>query len=430
MRRLLTPPLLVGVLVAVLLRVVPAGPDVIELIGPLAIQSLVGLLVGALLMFGAGAPSVRLRQGYFLVAAALLIAGICTAPLPTRASQEVGTWMGDSDTYTADRDQFETYFGDDVVRFHFHLATRVLNLIDRALGSTATSPGEAFHILPGLVGFIALLEAAAVAILAGWSPQSMRYIGLCIAAPFALMFFGYRELGYLALSVAAFPLYLMTIDRPEDARAGHLIRGAATLQGLHAALHGFGLAAVATLMAMALTSASRIRTAVSNAWTVFVCAFVAYAIWLPMYLIVLGLPIVPGHATGIPIRHLVHSYVAERRLVEPLFSLKGFRDIGAEALVVGVPVVLFGLLVAGQQSRRAVLAGAGVSLAVMLLVWPAQGIGQDIDTVLAIFPAFFAGAWLAAARPWTAVSALCSLGIGHAVFWLVVRSEAFTNPGV
>jgi hypothetical protein len=93
-------------------------------------------------------------------------------------------------------------------------------------------------------------------------------------------------------------------------------------------------------------------------------------------------------------------------------------------------VVLFGLLVASRESRRTVLAGGVVSLAVMLLIWPAQGIGQDIDTVLATFPAFFAGAWLAAARPWTAVSALCSLGIGHAVFWLVVRSEAFTNPGV
>ena len=424
------PPLLFVALVGVLLRVVPAGRDVIELVGPFSIQSLIGLVVGALLIVGAGVPSLRMRQGYFVVAAALLIAACWTVPVPIRASHEVGTWMGDYDTYTADRDQFETYFGDDVVRFHFHLGARVLNLIDRALGSTASSPVEAFQVLPALIGLIALLEAAVVATIAGWSAQSMRYIGLCVAAPFALMFFGYRELGYLALSVAAFPLYLMTVDQPDDSRGRLLIAGAATVQGLHAALHGLGLAAIATMVAMALASARGVRQACSRAGTVFVWAFIAYAIWLPVYLILLGLPIVPGHASGIPIRGLVQSYVAEHRLVEPLLSLKGLRDIGAEALVVGVPVVLIGFVVASRESRRAVLAGAVVSLAVMLLIWPAQGIGQDIDTVLAIFPAFFAGAWLAAARPWTAVTALCTLGIGHAVFWLVVRSEAFTNPGV
>ena len=181
---------------------------------------------------------------------------------------------------------------------------------------------------------------------------------------------------------------------------------------------------------MALASARGVRTAFSKAGTVFAWAFIAYAIWLPIYLILLGLPIVPGHASGIPFRGIVQPYVAEHRLVEPLLSLKGLRDIGAEALVVGVPVVLIGLVVARRESRRAVLAAAIVSLAALFLIWPAQGIGQDIDTVLAIFPAFFAGAWLAAARPWAAASGLCTLAIGHAVFWLVVRSEAFTNPGV
>lgn len=428
--RQLAPILLVAVMVGVLLRVVPTGGETVHLVGPVTVQSLIALLVGSLLIAGAWVPTARMRQGYFVVAAALLVASCWTATLPTRASSQVGTWMGDSDTYTADREQFAKYFGDDVVRFHFHLGSRLLNLMDRALGSTAASPAMAFQILPGLVGLIALLEAAVVAMLTGWSAQSMRYTGLCVAAPFALMFFGYRELGYVSLSVAAFPLFLMTLERPDDARKLGLIRGAATLQGLHAALHGFGLAAVATLMAMALASANGIRAAVSSAWTVFAWAFIAYAIWLPIYLIVLGLPIVPGHATGIPVRHLLESYVAENRLVEPLFSLKGVRDIGAEALVVGLPVVLIGLAAADRESRRAVLAGALVSVGVMLLIWPAQGIGQDIDSVLAVFPAFFAGAWLCAARPWAAVSALCTLGIGHAVFWLVVRSEAFTNSGV
>lgn len=427
-------PVVAALLVGVLLRVVPGSGPVVHLVGPFAVQSLIGLVVGFLLIAGAGAPTVRIRQAYFLVAAVALATSCWAAALPIRASQEVGTWMGDYDTYTTDREHFEEYFGYGggygAVRFHYHLGGFVLELIDRALGSTNTSFHTAFRLLPALMGVVALLEAVVVAVLAGWSAQSMRYVGLCIAAPLTLMFFGYRELGYMSLSIAAMPLYLMTLDRPGDSRNRTLIAGAASLQGLHAALHGLGLSGIASLMAMALASARGLRQAIAKAGPVFTWAFIAYATWLPIYLIVLGLPIVPGHASGIVFRGAVESQVSDHRLVEPLLSLKGMRDIGAEALVVGLPVVLIGLKAARGESRRAVLAAAAVSGAVMLLLWPAQGIGQDIDIVLATFPAFFAGAWLCAARPRAAVAALCTLAIGHAVFWLIVRSEAFTNPGI
>ncbi len=34
----------------------------------------------------------------------------------------------------------------------------------------------------------------------------LRYLGLVLLAPATLLYFGYRELGYLSLNVAAFPL--------------------------------------------------------------------------------------------------------------------------------------------------------------------------------------------------------------------------------
>ena len=407
-----------------------SGREIIRLAGPLGVQSLIGLLVGGLLIAGAGAPTARIRQVYFLVAALLLAVSGWTARLPVLASHEVSHWMGDYDTYTNNRDRFHAYFGDSSVRFHFHLGGFIVSLIDRALGSTDTSPHAAFRVLSGLMGVVALLQAATVAMLSRWSAQSMRYAGLCVAAPFALMFFGYRELAYLSLSVAAFPLLLMTFDRPEDSRNRVLTRAAASLQGLHAAMHGLGLSAVASLMAIAVASATSLRQGIFRTQVIFGWAFIAYAIWLPMYIMLLGRPIVPGHASGIPVRALFQSYVAENRTVEALVSLEALRDIGMEALVVGVPVVLIALAVSGRGSRRVVIAGTAVSAAVLLLIWPAQGIGQDIDTVLATFPAFFVGAWVCAARPWSGVAAFWTLVIGHVTFWFVIRSAAFTNPGL
>jgi hypothetical protein len=407
-----------------------AGKPIIRLAGPFAVQSFIGLLAGCLLIIGAWAPSTRTRQAYFLVASAILVIGWTVARLPDVASHEVGDWMGDYDTYTEDRSNFQDYFGYESVRFHFHLGGFVLNLIDRALGSTETSPRQSFQVLSMLMGILALLEAAIVAAIAKWSPQGMRYVGLCIAAPFALMFFGFKETGYLSLSLAGLPLLLVGLQgtgNPE--RDTRVIQAGALVLGVHAALQGLGLVAIGSALVIAVLYATRMRQAVSAAATVFTWAFTAYLIWLPLYLIVLGLPIAPGHATEIALRGLSQSHVAYNRLVSPILSGAGLREIGVVALLVGLPVVLLALWTANRGGERRALVACGTLSAVfMALLFPVQGLNQEMDMTVASFPAFFAGAWICAARPRLTVAAMGVLAIGHATFWHVVRSQEFGHP--
>jgi hypothetical protein len=409
-----------------------AGRSIIRLAGPFAVQSFVGLLAGCLLLIGAGAPSTRTRQAYFIVASGMLLIGWRVATLPDVASHEVGDWMGDYDTYTESRSNFQHYFGYDSVRFHFHLGGFVLNLIDRALGSTETSPRQSFQMLSMLMGIVALLEATLVAVIAKWSPQAMRYVGLCFAAPLVLMFFGFKETGYLSLSFSGLPLLLIGLrgtGNPE--RDTRVIQAGALVLGVHAALQGLGLLAIGSALVIVCLYATRLRRAVSAAATVFTWAFTAYLIWLPLYLIVLGLPIVPAHATEVALRGLSQSHVAYNRLVSPVLSGAGLREIGIVALVVGLPVVLLALPVAARGGeRRALAAGATLSAVFMAMYFHVQGLNQEMDMVVTTFPAFFAGAWICAARPRPAVAALGVLAIGHALFWHVVRSLEFGNPAL
>lgn len=405
-----------------------SGPFIIRMAGPFAVQSLVCLIVGVLLLRGSYAPSVRWRQWY--VASACVLFGIAcvAAELPVRASHDAGAWMGDYDTYTMDRQHFRDYFGFEAVRFQHHLGGFVLQLIDRGLGATNASPQNAFLVMSWLAGAVFLGEAVAIALLERWSPLVMRYLSLCFAAPLALSFFGYRELGYLSLSLVAFPLLLKGITHA-DARASHkYLATTAMLQGLRSALHGFGLFSLAGSLLAVVAVRGALWSRAAKVATIFVWGFSAYLIWLLLYLTVLALPIVPGHAAGVAFRRLLEPYAAERRIVAPIVSVDALRDIGLEALIVGVPILVVGLLIARRSEDWRVAAAFAVpSVACWLLFWPVQGIGVDMDLVFAGFPAFFAGAWLCARHPAAAGMGLALLALGHAIFWLVVRHPAFTN---
>ena len=58
----------------------------------------------------------------------------------------------------------------------------MLNLIDQALGSTASSPAQAFLVISRLAGGAFLVGAFLVAVIYGWSPRVMRYLGLASIA--------------------------------------------------------------------------------------------------------------------------------------------------------------------------------------------------------------------------------------------------------
>jgi hypothetical protein len=404
------------------------GPAIIRMAGPLAVQSYICLALGLLMLTGSAAPTRGWRQSYFVTACIVFIAAAIACELPVRAGHEIGPWMGDYTTYTEDRAHFRDYFGYEVVRFHFHLGGFALNLLDRALGATASSPETAFLLLSWLAGVVFLAGASAVAILEGWTPHVMRYTGLVMAAPVSLSFFGYRELGYLSLSAAAFPLLVRGFTAPGIPRRMTCLASAAVVQGLRAALYGFGLVSLGGSLLTTLAAQGPLRLRLQRFSTVFVWGFSAYLIWLLVYLLILGLEIVPGHASGIPFRSLLEPYVAENRHVAPILSARGLRDVGLESLVVGVPMLVLGLAVTRDAALRRIAGVFAVSsVIVLLLFWPAQGIGVDVDAVFAVFPAFFAGAWLCARNVKIASVALGTLAIAHGVFWMLVRYERFLS---
>ena len=403
------------------------GPFILRMAGPLTVQSYVCLVLGLFMLMGSAAPSVAWRRVYFAGACLLFLVAWIKCQLPVEAGHEVAAWMGDYTTYTEDRAHFEGYFGYEAVRFHLHLGGFVLNLIDRALGSTQSSPAQAFLVMSRLAGCAFLIGAFLVAVLYEWSPQVMRYLALSMAAPFMLSYFGYREVGYLSISVAAFPLLLRGLTTTDDTRRYGYLSATGVTQGLHAALYGFGLVGLGGSLLAALGSKGTFRARLSSASTLFAWGFSSCLIWLLFYILVLGRSVNPGHAAGIPFR-LLEPYVAESRIVSPVLSTTGLRDIGFESVIVGLPLLALGLFVPRDAGERRIAAAfSTVSVALLILFWPAHGIGMDTDAVFSVFPAVFAGAWLCSRSPRASGIGLCLWGIGHVAYWYVVQNAEFLN---
>ena len=396
------------------------------LLGLAPLQSFLGFGLGGLLLAGSFAPTRRRRTVYAAVALVLLLVGMVTAPLPVSATDDNGDWMGDYDTFTEDRDHFERIFGYRSILFPHHLTALVLKSLDSAFGTNAESPARAFRSLSALAGGLFVAELIGVAILEGWSASALRYLALCVAAPVTLLFFGFREIGYLSLSAAGIPLLLRGFS--VMGRRTSVI-AAAVVMGLRSALHGFGLLSLAGGALSALVSVGTLRNRLKRAVVFGAWATAAWLGWLAWYLVGLKLPVEPGHAANIALRPLATPYVAEGRLVEPILSGNGIRDIVVTAVVVGVPVLLLGLMSRGGApgERRLTLLFGLPSLAFLVAWWPVQGVGMEMDLIVATFPAFFAGAWLCARTRGATVAALALAALAHASFWVVVRSDDFST---
>jgi hypothetical protein len=347
--------------------------------------------------------------------------------LPTRGVGDIGAWMGDYTTYVEDREHFERYFGFLNVPFQSHLGAMVLNVLDRALGRTSESPARAFEWLSRLAGVAFLVELWVVAAINRWSPRAIRYSALAMAAPASLMYFGFRDLGYLALSAAVFPLFVWAHE-PADRLTSAVRSGiAGAIQGIRTALHGFGLLALAGLVLAAATG--RRGSRVVNTWSVAASGVTLYLGWVLLYIVGMHLPITPGHTADLRLRRLTHIYGADHRIVAPVTSPEGWRDIGMEALIAGVAVLVMGLWLARRESEARLAAVFALpGLAFLVAYWPTQGLALEMDLVVALFPAVFAGAWLCARNTTGTLAAFALFAAGHVAFWFVVSHAAFITP--
>jgi hypothetical protein len=329
--------------------------------------------------------------------------------------------MGDIAGYAEHRDRFD-YYTEDQVWFSSHLAFFVLEGIDRLRGEPE-DPAPAFDVLSWGIGTLSAACLFALAWYERWSARAIRYVALTVGAAQVLAYFGYRELGYLALNPAAYPL----LDLGSHADDRRLTALSAALFGLGTAFHGFGLIGLAGGVAALVVS--RVRW-----WHVGLFVAVGTVLWLGwllVYDLAFERPMSAGHAASLPVRGLFSERIRSARIVEPLFSVTGARDVVAGALIVGAPVLLLSFAAARKAAAvdlRRMWAFAAVSLVALAGFWPVQGMAYELDLILAVFPATYAGLWIAARSGRLAAAALAILAVAHLVFWRVAGADDFVKP--
>ncbi len=253
----------------------------------------------------------------------------------------------------------------------------------------------------------------------------LRYLGAGHLAPAALLYFGWRELGYLSMSVAAFPLLARGI-RDDGAR----LEAGSAFAGFGAALHGSGLVSMAGGVARGVRliwPSGRSHPVGRCAWSHGTTA--AYLGWMVFYVVILKLSISPDVGPGAVDGWRPWS-IDEMRLgrrAAALLSATGARDLSMSAWIVGAPLVA----VAASMWRRFPTNGRRLlwylppSLLFLIFRWPFDGIGGGMDLVVAGFPAFYALAWIAAHDEKRATVAALLLASAHYAFWRAVLDDRF-----
>ena len=383
------------------------------------IQSLVLLISGAVLLWASSSASERRRR---TIAVATLIAlGAIAVAAPI--SSELVT-MGDANEIAQKRTSFENFAGVRDIRFEAHLSYAIEGQIDRLLGRTAESPAQAQIALAraGTMWFV--LSALAIGFIEGWSSMILRYLGLAVLAPAALLYFGWREFGYLSLNVAAFPLIARGVhDRSWRLEAGSL------LAGLGMALHGLGLVSIPAAWLAACAARGRLSERLDLAVRITAWTTAAYVGWIAVYVIVLHMPITPGHAESLPWRHWLVTEIRDDRPNVPILSLTGGRDLLFTGWVVGAPLLFVAASLWRQyrEEVRIALCYAVPSVLFVIFFWPIQGLGEEMDLVVAAFPALYALAWVCAHSSRRTTIAAALLVSAHVAFWRILFDERFVN---
>ncbi len=380
-------------------------------------QSLWLLLAGGVVLWAARSTSASVRRNTTVTA--LLFVGVMTVVVPLDPDTVT---MGGSQARAANRDDFEFFYGERV-RFEKHLSQVILQQLYRRDDSD-DAPQHALLALTRLAAAWFILSALVIGVVERWSAVVVRYLGLALLAPAALLYFGWREFGYLSLSVAAFPLLVRGL-RSDGLR----LEAGAAVTGFGAVLHGTGIVALAGAWLAALRTEGRPMDQWRRVIRVTGWGTAAYLGWIAIYEIVLRLPISPdpGPVVFSSWRPWLVDEVRGGRVSAAIWSATGARDLLMTAWVVGVPL----LFVAGSLWRRCThevrtaLWYALPSLVFVTLRWPYDGVGGGMDLVVAGFPAMYALAWVCAQDATRTTSAAVILISGHYAFWRVVLDKAF-----
>jgi hypothetical protein len=406
---------------------VPGLQVVWRSVGVPPIQSFVLMLLGlAMLQVSLGETRhKRMVSSAIVLAAALFL--MCLLPLPF---EHVGqNFMGDGQDFAGSREKFEINIpvaaGRPELHLKAHLGDALVAVFDRAFGPDSSSAARAYEAISRVGGLLYIGELALVLGLLRASRRACRFVALALAAPVAIGFFGYYDFGYLAVSGAAFPLLILG----SRLRRARLTGSAGALQGVHAALHGFGLLGIASGLAAVAVAARTWRDGVRALLWFGSMALVAYLGWFVVYRLAWNASVVRDPAsTHIALRGWSLPFYFDRRIVHPLTSFNGAAEVGVTSLAVGVPV----LLLAALTTRRAALTSPALGYAapgLLFLVawWPTLGVNKDMDLLLGAFAGIMAAAWVCSRRNTHTAAALAVLAAVHVAFWAGVADRSLSR---
>lgn len=382
-------------------------------------QSLCLLLAGGLMLLAAGGKEERRRRN--VAVATLLVIGVMAYACPISPTLVT---MGDANEIAQKRTSFLNYAGVDHIRFEAHLSYAIEGQFYRLFDQTdeARAGSQLALARVGTAWFV--LSALGIGVLERWSPMILRYLGLALLAPSALLYFGWREFGYLSLNLAAFPLLARGLRD-----GGKCLEGGSLLVGLGAAFHGWGLVSLAGAWTAALVAPGGLPHRVGRILRITAWATAAYTGWIAVYVIILKLPVTVGHVEAIPWRPWFVAKVFDDRVIAPIVSAIGGRDLLMTAWVVGAPLLIVGATLwrrHGDEVRTA-MGYALPSVMMTIFVWHSQGLNEDMDVVFAVFPALYASTWICAHDPKRTRVAAALLVSAHLAFWRIVLDSRFVN---
>jgi hypothetical protein len=97
--------------------------------------------------------------------------------------------------------------------------------------------------------------------------------------------------------------------------------------------------------------------------------------------------------------------------------------------VVGLPLLFVAASLWRQyrEETRLAFGYAMASVVFVMLFWPIQGLGVEMDLVFAAFPALYAFAWICAHDPRKTAIAAILLASAHPAFWRIEFDARFVN---
>jgi hypothetical protein len=386
-------------------------------------SSIAVLALGAITIWVAGSWSRAARRYVVLTVLTATMVSFVALPIPPLRFKGHG-YMNDGSDNIENRDRFERRFPLTVshkTNFHSFLGDLVMSRLDRAFGETPQGTQRAYATLSRMAGGLFLIELLVISAWHRFSRRICRYVGLAIASPVALLYSGFYELGYLAICVSSVPL--LAIRRRSDLQETSATLWAGLFQGLHTALHGFGLIGLAGgAMSLAVERGTAIRRTVRSIG--YASAGVAmYLGWIFIFVVGMHVSIdVENALTGFGFRHLFETVVLDRRYAYPIFSTSGLTEIGVISLIVGVPLFLLACVRAPRTSIPTAAAYALPGLLFLVAWWP-PGAPLNVDLLFTAFPGLLVACWLLAATPRRALSAFVAMCLLHVLFWTNAASS-------